>query len=151
MRSKVERLITLSTSAVAVCCCSDSLEVAGPLLNLSEQVHIGNGDHRLVGEGLQHLDMMIGEGARLDPRDADDADGLALEQQRDPQRAAPSPPAHDRQLIGLTGKFYFGVDDPVDLAPADSVAVGESRQRPGIESPERRIGRRRRSSVNADK
>ena len=36
-RSKVERLITLSTSAVAVCCCSDSAQ-------LVEQPRVLDGD-----------------------------------------------------------------------------------------------------------
>ena len=76
---------------------------------------------------FEHIDMMISEGTRLDPRDSDDANGLALEQQRDPQRAAPSPPAHYRQLIGLAGEFYFGVDNPVYLAPSDGIAVSKSR------------------------
>ena len=36
-RSKVERLMTFSTSAVAVCCCSDFAEIAGSRLHLVEQ------------------------------------------------------------------------------------------------------------------
>ena len=42
-RSNVERLITLSTSAVAVCCCSDSAQ-------LVQEPRVLDGDHRLGGE-----------------------------------------------------------------------------------------------------
>ena len=42
-RSKVERLITLSTSALAVCCCSDFAQLA-------DQARVFDGDDRLVRE-----------------------------------------------------------------------------------------------------
>ena len=44
-RSKVERLMTLSTSAVAVCCCSDFAQ-------LVEQPRVLDGDDGLGGEVL---------------------------------------------------------------------------------------------------
>ena len=49
--------MTFSTSAVAVCCCSDFAELGGARLHLVEQPHILDGDHRLVGEGLDELDL----------------------------------------------------------------------------------------------
>ena len=49
-RSDGERLITFSTSAVAVCRSSASC-------GLVEQPHVLDGDHGLVGEGLQQLDV----------------------------------------------------------------------------------------------
>ena len=54
-KSNAERLMTFSTSAVAVCCCSAS-EVAGLGLHLLEQPRVLDGDHRLVGEGLHEFD-----------------------------------------------------------------------------------------------
>ena len=60
LRSKVERLMTLSTSAVAVCCCSDSVKIVGARLHLVEQPHVLDRDHRLVGEGLHQLDLLVG-------------------------------------------------------------------------------------------
>ena len=59
-KSKVERLMTLSTSAVAVCCASDSLQVLGARLHLLEQPHVADGDHRLVGESLEQLHLAVG-------------------------------------------------------------------------------------------
>ena len=53
--------MTFSTSAVAVCCCSASLSSRGARLHLLEQPHILDGDHRLVGEGLQQLDLARGK------------------------------------------------------------------------------------------
>ena len=51
--------MTLSTSAVAVCCCSASLELRGARLHLLEQPHVLDGDDRLVGEGLDQLDLTL--------------------------------------------------------------------------------------------
>src|SRR5712671_6571597 len=55
LRSKVERLMTLSTSAVAVCCCR--------LAQFIKQTAILNGDHRLVGESLDQLNLLLGKWA----------------------------------------------------------------------------------------
>ena len=46
--------MTLSTSAVAVCCWKR-------LTQRVEQANILDGDHRLVCEGLHQLDLLIGE------------------------------------------------------------------------------------------
>ena len=50
--------MTLSTSAVAVCCCSDSRSSSRARLHLVEQPHVLDRDHRLVGEGLDQLDLL---------------------------------------------------------------------------------------------
>ena len=52
--------MTLSTSAVAVCCCSDS-EILGARLHLVKQADVLDGDHRLVGEGRHQIDLPVGE------------------------------------------------------------------------------------------
>ncbi len=46
--------MTLSTSAVAVCCCSD-------LAQLVEQPRVLDGDDGLRGEVLHQLDLLVGE------------------------------------------------------------------------------------------
>ena len=53
--------MTLSTSAVAVCCCSDSCKLAGALLHVIEQSHVLDGDHRLVGKGRRQLYLLLSE------------------------------------------------------------------------------------------
>ena len=80
-RSNAERLITFSTSAVAVCCCSASLEFGGARLHLLEQPHILDGDHRLVGEGFDQLDLTRGEGSdSLTQQDNRARDPAAMEE-----------------------------------------------------------------------
>ena len=62
-RSKVERLMTFSTSAVAVCCCRDFAEIVGALAQLVEQPRVLDGDDRLGGEVLHQLDLFVRERA----------------------------------------------------------------------------------------
>src|SRR5262245_26110234 len=52
-----------------------------------EQAHILDGDDRLVGEGLEQLDLLRGEGAGLGPTYGDRADGIPLAEHRDDQDA----------------------------------------------------------------
>ena len=60
-RSKVERLITLSTSLVAVCCSSASISSRFRASEFREQADVLDGDHRLIREGLQELDLARGK------------------------------------------------------------------------------------------
>ena len=53
-RSNVERLITFSTSAVAVCCCERFAQ-------LVEQPRVLDGDDGLGGKVLYQLDLLVGE------------------------------------------------------------------------------------------
>ena len=66
--------MTLSTSLVAVWYSSDSVSSRCARLHLLEQPRVLDGDHRLVGEGLDQLDLLVGEGLRLSGRTDDDAD-----------------------------------------------------------------------------
>ena len=87
-RSKVERLMILSTSPTAVCCCSDSLRSSVRACTSSNSRDVLDGDHGLVGEHLQQADVLFAERARCDAGDGDDADGLAVVHQRREQHAA---------------------------------------------------------------
>ena len=51
--------MTLSTSAVAVCCCKRLAQIVGALLHLVEQPNILDRDHRLVGEGGDEIDLLF--------------------------------------------------------------------------------------------
>jgi hypothetical protein len=53
------------------------LELAVFVLNLVEQPHVLDGDHRLVGEGRRQLYLLVGERPRFDTTDRDAPDGLA--------------------------------------------------------------------------
>ena len=63
--------MTLSTSAVAVCCCSDSSQ-------LVEQAGVLDGDDGLGGEVLDQLNLLVGEWPYLLAVDGDSADQLVL-------------------------------------------------------------------------
>ena len=63
--------MTLSTSAVAVCCASDSAQLA-------QQPRILDGDHRLRGEVLDQLDLLVAERPHLLPVNDDAADQFPL-------------------------------------------------------------------------
>ena len=124
--------------AVAVCCSSASVSSRLPGSRSScEQAHVLDGDHRLVGEGLEQLDLLVGERPRLASADDDDADGLALPQHRDApglsgsRTAALALTARGRTRIGLD---VGDVDDAAleDRAPESRVSgsggIGYSRR-----------------------
>ena len=71
--------MTLSTSAVAVCCCSD-------LAQFTEQPRVLDRDDRLRGEVLHQLDLLIGEWPHLLAIDANCANQLAVLEHRDDEQ-----------------------------------------------------------------
>ena len=56
-----ERLMTLEHIARRGLLLERLLQLRSPRLHLLEQPHILDRDHRLVGEGLDELDLLIGE------------------------------------------------------------------------------------------
>ena len=64
-KSNADRLITFSTSPVAVCCSNALGEITVAFLQLLEQPDVLDGNYSLVGESLQKLDLRRGEGAHL--------------------------------------------------------------------------------------
>ena len=73
-----DELMTRSTSAVAVCCSSDSPQFA-------EQPRVLDGDDGLVGEGTHQLDLALAERLYALARKSERADRLALPEQRHSQ------------------------------------------------------------------
>ena len=71
-----------STSAVAVCCSSASVELAVARLDLVEQARVLDGDRGLVGEGRDKLDLALRERNRLLAREREGADGFAISHER---------------------------------------------------------------------
>ena len=68
----------LSTSAVAVCCWSDSLKSSVRRLHFLEQPHVPDSDHRLIGKGLQQVNLFVAEGVHFGAAKDDGADAFAL-------------------------------------------------------------------------
>ena len=81
-RSVGELEMTRRISAVAVCCSSASVSVAVPGLELLEQPHVLDGDHRLVSEGLDQLDLLVGERLDLELVEDDDAKDVVTPEHR---------------------------------------------------------------------
>ena len=67
--------MTLSTSAVAVCCCERFAQ-------LVEQPGVLDGDDGLVGEVREQLDLLVGERPHLLTVDVDRADQLVVLEHR---------------------------------------------------------------------
>ena len=78
-RSNVERLITLSTSAVAVCCCSEFTQ-------LVEQPRVLDGDDGLGGEVRDQLDLLVGKGTDFLAVNGERTDQFVLLQHWDSQK-----------------------------------------------------------------
>src|SRR5436190_23918814 len=74
-RSKVDRLITLSTSAVAVW--------LQRFAQLVEQARVLDGDDGLGGEVAQQIDLFVGESKHLLAKNADRADQFIVLEHRD--------------------------------------------------------------------
>ena len=110
---KPSGLITFSTSAVAVCCCRASREVARARLHLVEQAHVLDRDHRLVGEGLDEIDLALRIKARRIARQYDCALDLSVAQQRHAEHPSPTRQHARRQLKFLV---FENVGDALDPA-----------------------------------
>ena len=67
---------------MAVCCSNDFGEFTRALLLGLEQSHILDSDHRLIGEGLDQLDLLFGERPYLGARQHDYADRSSFAHER---------------------------------------------------------------------
>ena len=75
-------------------------EIVGALAQLGEQPRVLDGDHRLGGEVLHQLDLLVGERAHFAPLDGDGADQLAFPRAAErPERARACRIEDDRRRI----------------------------------------------------
>jgi len=72
----------------------------------SEKARILDGDHRLVGEGLDELDLVFGERAHFGAPNEDQPNCLACVDQGDGERGAPT--ESERTLLALGVFIGFG-------------------------------------------
>jgi hypothetical protein len=82
----------LSTSAVAVCCCSDSLRSRLLACSSVKSRTFLDRDDGLVGERAEQIDLTIREGACCLTGNPDDADGAALVDHRHGDGSSQSDP-----------------------------------------------------------
>ena len=80
-----------------------------PLLQLLKQAHVLDGDHRLVGERRDQLDLLVGEGLDFGPPDHDDANESALPEHGNSQDRAETSPCLDFRVF----QFVFRVSHDV--------------------------------------
>ena len=107
-RSKVERLMTLSTSAVAVCCCSDSRS------SLSSRV-FSMAMTAWAAKFVDQLDLLIGERAHLLAVDTDHADQLVLLEHRNDKKGSDSTSFRTGDHERIAIYIGFQVPDVVNM------------------------------------
>ena len=99
-----------------------SRQLQSPRLELRKQPHVLDRDHRLLGEGLEQLDLLVRERPRLGPSDSDRSHRLALAQHRDHQQASE---AHGHQVaLERVGRILKHIRDLRDGASLDCPAHG---------------------------
>src|SRR5262249_39580539 len=87
------------------------------LLKLREHPYVLDGDHRLVGERLEQGDMLIGEKACLSAGEDNSAEGAALTQHGNGDRASwPLPTRRRPQGPGCTSPHRFDIVRSLDDA-----------------------------------
>src|SRR5262245_43234115 len=93
-----------------------------PPLHFLEQPRVLDGDYRLVGKGLEQIDLSVGEGTNLHASNKKCADGRTCADQRDGQyRAEPKAPGMVANLWILSS-FGLQVGGMNDLAIESSTS-----------------------------
>ena len=95
----------LSTSAVAVCCWSDSLKSAVRLRNSLEQSCVLDSDHRLFGEVAEQFDLLVVERPDLLAIDGDRTDHLVLAQHRHDDNRAGAAKLGQLNRVGMRSRY----------------------------------------------
>ena len=115
------------------------LEIAGLCLHLIEQPGILDGDHRLVGKGLQQLDMVCRECSGLLARDRDDPDRTPVAVHRHKQHAAIAARSRRSLRRRWYASFCLVIRNLRDLAVAGQLKPRIVRQLPRVQRLERGI------------
>ena len=109
-----ELAMTPRISLVAVCCSNDFFEFL-------EQPHVLDGDHRLVGEGFEKLDLRRGEGAHLGATRGQCSNEFSLLTKGNGQEGAPAADGTQRWEIVLRADVG-NVERAMLAHPANTVA-----------------------------
>ena len=115
--------MTLSTSAVAVCCSRELCQLERTCLDLLEQAGVLDCDHGLIGERPQQLRLALGEVPGRRTSDGDRPDRPAIVQHRDRKVAAEASCA--RHISEGVLRILQNVGDVGDRAVQDG-AIGRA-------------------------
>ena len=88
------------------------------LFRLVEQPHVLDGDDRLVGEGLEELDLLVGERPHLGPPDGDRPDGLGPAEQRNGEHCPETVGPRKGTALGVFVNLGLQIGD-VDRPPVE--------------------------------
>src|SRR6516164_1990547 len=127
--SAVERLMTLSTSLVAVWYSSDSARSRVRGLQFGEQPRILHRDDRLVGKGAHQFDLPLGERLHSIPREINRPEHGPLAQQRYPESgASPGRRSFGKRVVRIS-EDVFDMNDPAfEQHPAgETIPTGDNR------------------------
>ena len=108
------------------------LEVASARLHLVEQAHVLDGDDGLIGEGLQEVDLALGEWASLPTCDHEYADNGIVALHRDSQRRAKvkAGASEARRYFRIDVRIIEQVGNAMHLAGPDHALGSRAAARP---------------------
>src|SRR5215217_9593327 len=109
--------MTLSTSPVAVWYSSDSCSSRVRVCSASKAC-VFDGNHRLIGEVLQHRDLAVAEGTHLGSIESDRADDAAVLQQRNAEQRPSLAQLGRGNRKRITRKVTLAAQDVRQLARA---------------------------------
>ena len=108
------------------------LEIASARLHLVEQAHVLDGDDGLIGEGLQEVDLALGEWASLPTCDHEYADNGIVALHRDSQRRAKvkAGASEARRYFRIDVRIIEQVGNAMHLAGPDHALGSRAAARP---------------------
>src|SRR6516225_10597006 len=123
-----ELLITRNTSAVAVCCSSDSASSCVRCRSASNNRVFYDGDHGLCGKGPKQINLSLGETADLGSSYENHANGFAFADQRNGQICAQAKVSSNLTTLWVFTGFGLQIDD-VDRSPVENGTSSENAAR----------------------
>ena len=105
-------------------------QVAVPSLQLVEQPHVLDGDHRLIGEGLEERDLVVGESAGVAAGHRDPPNRIVVPEQRHHNNASPTTDTSGAATASGS-RDRCGIGDIERRAIANGLGVYP----PGVERP----------------
>ena len=113
-------------------------QVVRPSLQFREQPYVLDGDHGLIGERLEQIDLRVGERGGLGPNDVDSADRRAASQHRNGHEAAVADRSARWAMCGYSVLVWESAIAMTRRSWIARAATLLSARRRGIDAPYRR-------------